>query len=109
MIPSMSRTQGGEKDSLLSHVAVPLRRSPGFPPGLRYVTTSDERGHRWSVRGGSARKAFMDGDVCVPLRSVDTPVAKRPVDATAKDPPRSTRLASVPPWIVPRRFWLRFV
>lgn len=32
-----------------------------------------------------------------PLRSVDTPVAKRPVDATAREPPRSTRLAMVPP------------
>lgn len=40
----------------------------------------------------------------VPLRSVDTPVEKRPVDATAREPQRSTRLARVPPWIV----WSRF-
>lgn len=30
------------------------------------------------------------GTDCVPLRSVDTPVAYRPLEATASDPPRST-------------------
>lgn len=38
-----------------------------------------------------------DRESCVPFRSVDTPVAKRPDEATASEPPRSTRLASVPP------------
>ena len=48
---------------------------------------------------------FSGGIVCsILLRSVDTPVDQRPVDATAREPPKSTRLASVPPWIVCRRF-----
>lgn len=42
----------------------------------------------------------------VPFRSVDTPVAKRPRDATAREPPRSTMLAIVPPWRMLRRFWV---
>lgn len=42
-----------------------------------------------------------------PFRSVDTPVAKRPVDATASEPPKSTRLAIVPPWMVLRRFCVK--
>lgn len=60
----------------------------------------------------------------LPFRSVDTPVEKRPRDATAKEPPRSTRgvrvrnqfidtafqyvlpiLAMVPPWRMFRRFY----
>jgi hypothetical protein len=81
---------------LLSHVAVPLRRSPTLPPGLRYVT-----GHYFS-KGND--KILVVELWCVLLRSVDTPVDQRPVDATAREPPRSTRLASVPPWIVCRRF-----
>jgi hypothetical protein len=40
----------------------------------------------------------------VPLRSVDTPVANSPRDATASEPPRSTILAMVPPWRMLRRF-----
>lgn len=42
--------------------------------------------------------------VPVPFKSVDTPVANLPVEATARDPPRSTRLAIVPPCMV----WSRF-
>lgn len=60
----------------------------------------------------------------LPFRSVDTPVEKRPREATAKEPPRSTRgvrirdqlidiavqdilpmLAMVPPWRMFRRFY----
>jgi hypothetical protein len=44
-----------------------------------------------------------------PFKSVVTPVAKRPVDATAKEPPRSTMAASVPPWIVCKRFCISSV
>jgi hypothetical protein len=40
----------------------------------------------------------------VPLRSVDTPVANSPRDATASEPPKSTILAMVPPWRMLRRF-----
>ena len=40
----------------------------------------------------------------VPLRSVETPVAKRPRDATASEPPRSVMQARVPPWRMLRRF-----
>ncbi|KAL8912744.1 MAG: hypothetical protein Q9171_002283 [Xanthocarpia ochracea] len=61
-----------------------------------------------------------------PFKSVDTPVANKPLEATAKDPPRSTGrrgvrlyiscnlsevtmdvpiLAIVPPWMIPRRFY----
>lgn len=46
----------------LSHETSALIKSPILPPEERYVT----------------------------FRSVDTPVAKRPRDATARDPPRST-------------------
>lgn len=60
----------------LSHVTSALMRSPILPPELRYVT----------------------------FRSVDTPVAKRPREATASEPPRSTMLAIVPPWRMFRRF-----
>lgn len=31
-----------------------------------------------------------DFEALMPFRSVDTPVAKSPLDATARDPPRST-------------------
>lgn len=41
----------------------------------------------------------------IPLKSVETPVAKRPLEATANEPPRSTILAIVPPWRMLRRFW----
>jgi len=34
----------------------------------------------------------------LPLRSVDTPVAKRPFEATAREPPRSTVQASAGFW-----------
>jgi hypothetical protein len=33
----------------------------------------------------------------LPFKSVDTPVAKSPREATASEPPRSTILAMVPP------------
>jgi hypothetical protein len=65
-----------KSDVLFSHVAVPLTTSPVLPPALRYVT----------------------------FRSVETPVENLPMDATAKEPPRSTMLARVPPWRVPSRF-----
>jgi hypothetical protein len=42
--------------------------------------------------------------VDTPLRSVETPVANNPRDATASEPPRSTILAMVPPWRMLRRF-----
>jgi len=41
----------------------------------------------------------------VPARSVETPVAKSPRDATAREPPRSVMQARVPPWRMLRRFW----
>jgi hypothetical protein len=53
----------------LSQTTSPLMRSPTLPPELRYVT----------------------------LRSVDTPVEKRPRDARASEPPKSTIEAMVPP------------
>lgn len=49
----------------LSHVTTALIVSPILPPELRYVTD----------------------------RSVDTPVANKPRDATAKEPPKSTTSA----------------
>ena len=42
----------------------------------------------------------------VPLRSVDTPVANSPLDATAREPPRSVIHARVPPWRILRRFFM---
>jgi hypothetical protein len=44
------------------------------------------------------------GKLSLPFKSVETPVAKRPRDATASEPPRSTMQASVPPWRMLRRF-----
>lgn len=51
-----------------------------------------------SCRRGSGRLLCGDdqlynkvcGKLAIPLKSVDTPVAKRPLDATAREPPRST-------------------
>ena len=79
----------------LLQVASPRIMSPILPPEFMYVT----------------------------LRSVETPVAKSPSEATANEPPRSTgagrcqlrpleksherkspMLAIVPPWRMPRRF-----
>ena len=79
----------------LSQVTSARSVSPILPPELMYVT----------------------------LRSVETPVAKSPLEATANEPPRSTStsrgqlgivgryregdlpmLAMVPPWRIPRRF-----
>ena len=42
----------------------------------------------------------------LPLRSVDTPVANNPLEATANEPPRSVMQASVPPWRIFRRFYM---
>lgn len=64
------------KDIHLSHVTSALIVSPTFPPELRYVTE----------------------------RSVETPVAKSPREATAREPPRSVMQAIVPPWRMLRRF-----
>jgi hypothetical protein len=55
--------------------------SPILPPELRYVT---DMGH--SVRQGRIREK----EGFIPFRSVDTPVEKRPREATAREPPRST-------------------
>lgn len=54
--------------------------SPTLPPELRYVTD-----RFLSVR-------VFDRSLCkdLPLRSVETPVANSPRDATANEPPRST-------------------
>jgi hypothetical protein len=41
-----------------------------------------------------------------PFKSVLTPVANNPRDATAREPPRSTMLAIVPPWRMFKRFWI---
>lgn len=60
----------------LSQVTSALIRSPILPPEERYVT----------------------------FRSVETPVANRPREATAREPPRSTMLAIVPPWRIFSRF-----
>lgn len=57
------------------------KRSPILPPGLRYVTV-----HRVKTR--KLETLCTESDKL--LRSVDTPVANKPFDATAKDPPRST-------------------
>jgi len=59
--------------------------SPTLPPEERYVTCVTRVGWGFFLRlclmgsegGGS------------PFRSVDTPVAKRPLEATAKEPPMS--------------------
>lgn len=56
-----------------------------------------------------SRKREKRVRVLVPLRSVETPVAKRPREATARDPPRSTIEAIVPPWRMLRRFFGRVV
>jgi hypothetical protein len=40
----------------------------------------------------------------VTFKSVLTPVENIPLEATAREPPRSTRDAIVPPWSVPSRF-----
>lgn len=67
-----------------------------LPPVLRYVTAAAEHhclSHIKSRR--DQHSLFM---------SVDTPVANRPMDATASDPPRSTMLAMVPPWMIFKRF-----
>lgn len=93
------------------------RVSPIFPPELKYVTVSGRR-----LVSGSVLDL---GRGHLPLRSVDTPVAKRPFDATAREPPRSTvdgsvsagldcedngegvpMLAMVPPWTMPSRFFV---
>lgn len=42
----------------------------------------------------------------IPLKSVETPVANRPREATARDPPKSVMQARVPPWRMLRRFCL---
>lgn len=44
----------------------------------------------------------------VTFRSVDTPVEKRPRDASASEPPKSTIEAMVPPWRMPKRFVCSF-
>ena len=38
------------------------------------------------------------GDKDTPFKSVDTPVANRPLDATAKEPPRSTAKTILNKW-----------
>jgi hypothetical protein len=45
-------------------------------------------------------KRFED----TPFKSVETPVANNPLEATAREPPKSTILAMVPPWRMLRRF-----
>ena len=60
----------------LSHHTSPFNTSPIFPPLLRYVT----------------------------FKSVDTPVANSPREATANEPLASTMLAIVPPCTIPSRF-----
>lgn len=42
----------------------------------------------------------------LPLRSVETPVRKRPREATAREPLRSTMLAMAPPWRISSLFWV---
>lgn len=71
----------------LSQVTSALIVSPTLPPELRYVTAFD------------CYHSIKDRiEVVIPLRSVLTPVAKRPREATAREPPRSTIDAIVPPW-----------
>lgn len=58
-----------------------LMVSPGFPPGLMYVTSP----HYLACSPLSyPRKVF------IPVRSVDTPLVNKPCEATAREPPRST-------------------
>jgi hypothetical protein len=47
-------------------------------------------------------KRFED----TPFKSVETPVANNPLEATAREPPKSTILAMVPPWRMLRRFYM---
>lgn len=66
------------------------KTSPIFPPELRYVTTSPAKVCvSWSDKETFNIYEISDATE-VPLRSVETPVAKSPFEATAKDPPRST-------------------
>jgi hypothetical protein len=71
---------GSSSHARLSQVTSPRIMSPTLPPELRYVTFS----------------------------SVDTPVENNPRDARAREPPRSTMDAMVPPWRMPRRFVCSF-
>lgn len=92
---------------LLSQTAVAWILSPTLPPLLRYVTVSERimfavslafgEWKLWSRRRGEGQ--------CSPFRSVETPVAYKPMEATASEPPRSTMLAMVPPCRIFRRFW----
>lgn len=80
-----------------------------------------------NVKMRQALAVLRLADICLPLRSVDTPVANRPREATAKEPPRSTKhdcqpqrasarhvsrvssvpmLAIVPPWRMFKRFYI---
>ena len=54
---------------------------------------------------GGARPCVGASWTILPLRSVETPVAKSPLEATASEPPRSTIHASVPPCRMLRRFY----
>ena len=69
-----------------------------MPPDERYVTSLSVR----SRFGGLITRDRWG--VPLPFRSVDTPVANKPREATAREPPRSTMQASVPPWRMLRRF-----
>lgn len=62
-----------------------LRVSPILPPLLRYVTSSNRLVSVTVPHAENGQKIRV-----IPLRSVDTPVEKRPLDATANEPPRST-------------------
>jgi len=54
------------------------------------------------------KKSISGIGTSLPLKSVETPVANKPRDATASEPPRSTMHARVPPWRMLRRFYSTF-
>lgn len=82
----------GTRDIHLSQVTSAFIVSPMTPPEARYVT---DRDHQFAER--AIYPAIIHS---LPFRSVETPVAKRPRDATAREPPRSVIEAMVPPWSI---------
>jgi hypothetical protein len=73
--------------------------SPILPPDARYVTVD--------IALALLLPKTIHRSRALPLKSVETPVANNPRDATASEPPRSTMHARVPPWRMLRRFCLK--
>ena len=70
----------------LSQLTSALIVSPTLPPEPRYVTIANQK----------PRKVPWESVYGSPLKSVDTPVANKPREATANEPPRSAIQANVP-------------